>query len=48
MEGAKQLLADAGYPGGEGLPTLNFIVTNNQEVKDMAQAMQSIWKENLA
>ena len=47
VEGAKQLLAEAGYPGGEGFPTLNFIVTNNQEVKDMAQVMQSMWKENL-
>ena len=46
-EAAKQLLADAGYPNGEGLPTLKFIITNTQENKDVAQVMQAMWKENL-
>lgn len=47
VEAAKQLLADAGYPNGEGLPTLQFIITNSQENKDKAQMMQAMWKENL-
>lgn len=47
VEAAKQLLADAGYPEGEGLPTLQFIITNTQENKDKAQVMQAMWKENL-
>ena len=46
-EAAKQLLADAGYPNGEGLLTLKFIITNTQENKDVAQVMQAMWKENL-
>lgn len=47
VEAAKQLLADAGYPNGEGLPVLQFIITNSQENKDKAQMMQAMWKENL-
>lgn len=44
---AKQLLADAGYPDGAGLPTLKLITQNDQEKKDIVQAMQAMWKENL-
>lgn len=47
VEAAKQLLADAGYPNGEGLPTLQIIITNSQENKDKAQMIQAMWKENL-
>ena len=47
VEAAKQLLSDAGYPNGEGLPTLQFIITNTQENKDKAQVMQAMWKESL-
>lgn len=47
VEAAKQLLADAGYPNGEGLPTLQLIITNTKENKDKAQILQSMWKENL-
>ena len=47
VEAAKQLLADAGDPGGEGLPTLQLIITNTKENKDKAQILQAVWKENL-
>ena len=47
VEAAKQLLADAGYPNGEGLPTLRLIITNTKENKDKAQILQALWKENL-
>lgn len=47
VEAAKQLLADAGYPNGEGLPTLQLIITNTKENKDKAQILQALWKENL-
>ena len=40
-------LEEAGYPGGEGYPTLTLITQNDQEKKDVAQAMQAMWKENL-
>ena len=47
VEAAKQLLADAGYPNGERLPTLQLIITNTKENKDKAQILQALWKENL-
>lgn len=47
VEKAKALLAEAGYPNGEGFPTLKLITQNDQEKKDAAQAMQAMWKENL-
>jgi len=44
---AQQLLADAGYPNGEGFPKFRLISQASQLQKDMAQALQSMWKENL-
>lgn len=47
VDEAKELMAEAGYPNGEGFPTLTLITQNDQEQKDMAQAMQAMWKDNL-
>lgn len=47
VDQAKALLAEAGYPDGKDFPTLTFITQNDQEKKDIAQAMQAMWKENL-
>ncbi|MEA5039594.1 MAG: peptide ABC transporter substrate-binding protein [Clostridiaceae bacterium] len=44
---AQQLMADAGYPNGQGFPKLKFITQNNQEDIDTAQAIQAMWKTNL-
>jgi oligopeptide transport system substrate-binding protein len=44
---ARKLLADAGYPGGENLPKLTLICQANPAAKDVAQAMQAMWKANL-
>ena len=46
-EAAKQLLSDAGYPGGEGFPAFTYITFNNALDTDIAQALQSMWKEKL-
>ena len=43
VEKAKQILADAGYPNGEGLPTYTYICKNTETAK--AQAIQSMFKE---
>ncbi len=44
---AKKLLADAGYPGGKGMPSIE-ILYNTQEIhKKLAEAIQAMWKENL-
>lgn len=44
---AQQLLAEAGYPNGEGFPEITLICSNNAMYQDTALAMQSMLKENL-
>lgn len=46
-EEAKKLLAQAGYPGGKDFPKVKFITTTSQTNKDIAQAMQNMWKKEL-
>jgi ABC-type oligopeptide transport system substrate-binding subunit len=43
-EEAKKILADAGYPGGEGLKTMRLIAQNIPEDIDIVQALQAMWK----
>ena len=47
LEEAKQLLADAGYPDGEGFPAITYKYPSLQLDSDMAQALQAQWKTNL-
>ncbi len=47
VDEAKKLLADAGYPGGKGIPAVTLNVMADQTDKDIAQALQSMWKDNL-
>jgi len=47
VEEAKQLLADAGYPNGEGFPTIRLRYYTNDSVKKVVEAMQQMWQENL-
>lgn len=45
---AQQLLSDAGYPGGEGFPTLDLMVRDiNFLVSPMAPMMQAFMQQNL-
>lgn len=44
---AKALLTEAGYPDGQGMPEVVLTVMANQSNKDIAQAFQNMWKENL-
>jgi len=45
IEEAKRLLAEAGYPNGEGFPTLTYITNPSQRHEDTAQVIQNMWKE---
>jgi oligopeptide transport system substrate-binding protein len=45
LEEAKALLAEAGYPNGEGLPTFRFIYNTNDTHKKVAEAVQQMWEE---
>lgn len=45
IEEAKKLLAEAGYPEGKGLPTLNLMYNSEGAHGNIAQAIQAMWKE---
>jgi oligopeptide transport system substrate-binding protein len=44
---AKKALADAGYPDGQGFPTLTITVTDNPVRKAEGEFLQQAWKETL-
>ncbi|MGM9960959.1 MAG: peptide ABC transporter substrate-binding protein, partial [Allobaculum sp.] len=45
VEEAKKLLEDAGYPNGEGLPTLTYTTNDAGYHKTVAEYLQQCWKE---
>ena len=42
---AKQLLAEAGYPGGQGLPPLEIMINVSGNHRVIAEAVQSMWRQ---
>ncbi|HNX03969.1 MAG TPA: peptide ABC transporter substrate-binding protein [Opitutales bacterium] len=44
---ARQLLADAGYPGGKGFPRIELLYNTSENHRMIAEAVQAMWKENL-
>ncbi|MCX6338476.1 MAG: peptide ABC transporter substrate-binding protein [Candidatus Aureabacteria bacterium] len=44
---ARRLLAEAGYPGGKGFPSVSILFNTSEAHKQIAIEMQAIWKENL-
>jgi len=46
-EAAKQYLADAGYPDGEGFPVLQFWFNRADFNEDVIEAVAAMWEENL-
>ncbi len=46
VEKAKQLLAEAGYPNGEGFPVIEFKTDPGNHV-EIFEAVQQMWKEHL-
>ena len=45
LEKAKQLLADAGYPNGEGFPEFSYLTNDSGYHKPVAEYLQSAWGE---
>jgi oligopeptide transport system substrate-binding protein len=44
---AQRLLAEAGYPGGRGLPPVTLIYNTSEGHKAIAEAVQEMWRKNL-
>ena len=44
---AKELLAKAGYPDGQGFPTFEYMTNDTAYHKPVAEYLQSCWKETL-
>lgn len=43
-ERARQLLADAGYPEGDGFPVLRYLYNSSESHRRIAEALQAMWK----
>lgn len=46
-EGARKLLAEAGYPDGKGLPPLEILYNTHEGHRKIAVALQQMWKKHL-
>ncbi|MBI2433041.1 MAG: peptide ABC transporter substrate-binding protein [Candidatus Hydrogenedentes bacterium] len=46
-EKARQLLAEAGYPQGQGFPALEILYNTMESHKTIAETVQRMWKEQL-
>ena len=46
-ERARTLLAEAGYPGGSGLPVVEILYNTHESHKTIAEAIQRMWREHL-
>ena len=44
---AKQLLAEAGFPEGEGFPVIRLLINRNEQQKIVAQSIVSMWRSAL-
>lgn len=47
LAAARQLLADAGFPGGAGLPPIEILYNNSEILRMVAEAIQQMWKREL-
>jgi len=47
FEAARRLLAEAGYPGGKGLPTFELLFNNSESHRLIAEAIQEMWRREL-
>ena len=46
-QAARQLMAEAGYPNGEGFPTTEILYNTSEGHRKIAVAIQQMWKEHL-
>ena len=46
-EKARELLAEAGYPNGEGFPVVEYLYNTDDNHKAIAEALQNMWQTEL-
>ncbi len=46
-EKARALLAEAGFPNGEGFPAIEILYNTSEDHKRIAEAIQAMWREHL-
>lgn len=44
---AKELLAEAGFPDGQGFPVIRLLVNRNEQQRTLAQAVAEMWRTTL-
>lgn len=44
---ARELLAAAGYPGGEGFPVIRLLINRNEQQRIVAQSVAAMWRATL-
>jgi oligopeptide transport system substrate-binding protein len=47
VDEARRLLAEAGYPGGRGIPKIEILYNSMESHRSIAELIQSQWKETL-
>ncbi len=47
LDRGRELLAEAGYPGGEGFPVLRILYNTSEEHSAIAQLAQEMWRRHL-
>ncbi|HKG80617.1 MAG TPA: peptide ABC transporter substrate-binding protein, partial [Pyrinomonadaceae bacterium] len=44
---ARELLAEAGYPNGEGFPVMRLLINRNEQQRIVAQSIAAMWRSTL-
>ncbi|MDB6069599.1 MAG: transporter substrate-binding protein [Verrucomicrobiales bacterium] len=44
---ARQLLAEAGFADGKGFPKFDILISKNEASRQIAEAVQAMWRQNL-